>query len=450
MRRRRFVGQGLAAASAATAAALGWRHVASSERQGADAAPIDALVIGAGLAGLACAQRLMAAGRRVVVLEARPRLGGRIWTERRQGAAIDLGASWLHGIDNNPLYPLMSQQLGLSLRPTDALGRITIGPDGQRWTATRSAQAEAWLEALVDKAEQGGSPDQPLTALLPAQLTPDQRFTLIADVEHELGADLGSIAADAPLGDGQPLLGGDALVPGGLDQLVAHLARGLDIRLNQPVKQIHNSPQGVRVTTADGTVHQARVACCSVPLGVLKAGSIRFDPPLPAAKAEAIARLGMGVLDKIVLCFPKRFWDATGWIRNDGPQVGLWPEWVDLTPLIGRPALMGFNAASPARQLAQRSDGAIVASALTQLRRCYPEAAIPAPSEVLITRWAEDPYALGSYSYPAVGSSPAQRQELARRWDALVFAGEATSTAFPATLQGAYLSGRQAAQSLVS
>jgi len=446
MRRRLFVGAGLAA----LAAPLGWRRVASSQGQPGAAAPIEALVIGAGLAGLACAQRLKAAGRRVVVLEARQRLGGRIWTARRQGCAIDLGASWLHGVANNPLVPLFTGELGLPLRFTADLGRVTIGPDGQRWDVARDQRAEAWLAALVHQAEQQGSSGQPLSALLPARLSPDQRFTLIAEVEHELGADLGAIAADAPLGDGQPLLGGDALVPGGLDQLVAHLAQGLDIRLNQQVQQIHNSPQGVQVTTADGTVHQARVVCCSVPLGVLKAGSIRFDPPLPAAKAQAIARLGMGVLDKIVLFFPQRFWDATGWIRNDAPQQGLWPEWVDLTTLIGRPALMGFNAAGPARQLARQSDRAIVDSALVQLRRCYPQAVIPAPSDVLITRWSEDPYALGSYSYPAVGSTPAQRQELARLWDRLVFAGEATSAAFPATLQGAWLSGRQAAQTLLA
>lgn len=423
--------------------------MAPSQGQPGAAAPIDALVIGAGLAGLACAQRLRAAGHRVVVLEARQRLGGRIWGERRQGSAIDLGASWLHGIANNPLHSLITRELGLPLLPTDGLGRVTIGPDGQRWDAARSERADAWLAAWSNQAEREGSPDQPLSAQLPPRLSPDQRFTLIADVEHELGAELGSIAADAPLGDGQQLLGGDALVPGGLHQLVLHLAQGLEIRLGQAVHQIQNSPQGVRVTTASGAAYRARRLCCTVPLGVLKAGSIRFDPPLPPAKAQAIGRLGMGLLDKIVLLFPERFWDATGWIRNDSPQAGLWPEWVDLTPLIGRPALLGFNAADTARRMAQLGDDAIVSSALDQLRRCYPQAAIPPPSDVLITRWGEDPFSLGSYSFPAVGSTPALRQELGRRWDALVFAGEATSTAFPATLQGAYLSGRQAAQSLL-
>ena len=72
------------------------------------------------------------------------------------------------------------------------------------------------------------------------------------------------------------------------------------------------------------------------------------------------------------------------------------------------------------------------------------------PSEVLLTRWGKDPFSLGSYSYPAVGSTPAMRDELARRWGRMVFAGEAVSTSFPATIQGAYLSGIKAAKEILT
>jgi len=436
MRRRALLAGGLALPLAASGAVVGGKGA-------------DVLVIGAGLAGLACAQHLQGAGRRVRVLEARQRLGGRIWTGRVAGCAVDLGASWLHGIANNPLQRVVTRELVLPLLPSDGLGRVTIGPDGQRWSEVRTAQADAWLASLVQRAEQDGTAAQPLTALLPPALSADQRFTLIADVVHELGAEPGVIAADAPLGDGQELLGGDALLPAGLDRLVGHLARGLDIRLAQEVRQIQHGPQGVRVTTASGEVHQARWLCCTVPLGVLKAGTVVFDPPLPAAKQRAIATLGVGLLDKLVLLFPRRFWDGPGWLRNDGPVPGLWSEWFDLTPVIGRPGLMGFNAADTARRLAGHSDGELVASALAQLQRCYPQAEIPTPSAVLRTRWGDDPFAQGSYSFPAVGSTPALRGALAQRTGPLVWAGEATSTAFPATLQGAYLSGLQAAQQVL-
>ena len=441
MRRRTVIGQGMAA----SLALLGGLSLTSQPSQA-----IDAVVIGAGLAGLACAQQLIAAGRKVVVLEARQRIGGRIWTKQLQGSAIDLGASWLHGITNNPLHRLVTQELGLPVVPTNDEGQVTIGPDGQRWSSERREQADAWLAAFVRKAEDSGKATESLDSLLPARLTPDQRFTLIADVEHELGAELRTIAAHAPLGDGQELLGGDAMVPAGLDRLVRHLAKGVDIRLGKVVKQIENHSNGVKVTTADSTVIDAQALCCTVPLGVLKQGRIRFDPDLPAAKAQAIERLGMGVLNKIVLLFPQRFWDNSPWIRNDGPDAGLWPEWVDLTGLIGRPGLMGFTAANRARALEGQPDQYIVASALGQLKRCYREQVIPAPSGVLLTRWGEDPFSLGSYSYPAVGSTPAMREELAGRWNRMVFAGEAVSSSFPATLQGAYLSGIQAAKALLA
>jgi len=104
MRRRTLIRQGLATA----VAFMGGRLTAVAKPDQS----IDALVIGAGLAGLACAQRLMAAGQRVMVLEARQRIGGRIWTEHRQGCALDLGASWLHGTTNNPIHRLVSKDLG--------------------------------------------------------------------------------------------------------------------------------------------------------------------------------------------------------------------------------------------------------------------------------------------------------------------------------------------------
>jgi phytoene dehydrogenase-like protein len=225
------MGQGMAA----SLAVLGGISIASQRTQANDA-----VVIGAGLAGLACAQRLMAAGRKVVVLEARQRIGGRIWSEQRHGFAIDLGASWLHGITNNPLHRLVTKEVGVPVVPTNDQSQVTIGPYGERWSGERSEQADTWLAALVRRAEENGTTRESLETFLPARLTPDQRFTLIADVEHELGAELKTIAANAPLGDGEELVGGDAMVPAGLDRLVWHLAQGIEIRLGQVVKQIQN------------------------------------------------------------------------------------------------------------------------------------------------------------------------------------------------------------------
>ena len=443
MRRRAFVWQGLAASAAVLGGAIGpsWGQSAS--------APVDVIVIGAGLAGLACARRLIAAGRTVRILEARQRIGGRIWSNPQLGYPVDLGASWLHGISNNPLYPVVTRDLGLRTQITNYDDMVTIGPDGLPWDKRRTDRAGAWLDGFVRQAERSGSPSESLSRLLPVRLKPDQSFVLITDVVHEVGAEPKMIAANAPQGDGKDLRGPDVMVPAGLESLVRSVATGLDIRLGEEVRTIRNSAEGVTLTTARGTVHQARAVCCTLPLGVLKKGAIRFDPPLPAPKTLAIKRLGVGLLDKIVLQFPFSFWDNRQLIRNDGPTAGLWSEWYNLAPMLGRPVLMGFNAADRAREVAGLPDAAIVASALSALKRCYPSRTIPAPTGSLITRWGQDPFALGSYSYQAVDSTPSMRRELARPWLSVVFAGEATSVSFPATLQGAYLSGEEAAKSLL-
>ena len=440
IKRRAFLLQGLAA----SATTLGGLSRVSSQE-----APVDVLIIGAGLAGLACARRLKSSGKTVVVLEARQRIGGRISTSRQLGYPIDLGASWLHGISNNVLFPVVANQVYLRTVPTNYDNLITIGPDAKPWGTNQTRRAESWIERFVRDLERSGSINSPVSRLVPARVSPDQEFELIANVVHEVGADLGQIAAKYPQGDGRFLRGPDVMVPAGLDGLVNYLATGIDIRLGQDVRLIKNGRAGVTATTITGATFSAKKICCTVPLGVLQSNSIRFDPPLPAAKVIAINGLGMGLLDKIVLQFPSVFWDSKQLIRNDSDNHGLWAEWYNLMPVIGRPVLMGFNAASTAKQIARMSDTAIVASALSELRRCYPTKTIPVPNGYLLTRWGRDPHALGSYSFIRVGSSPSYREELGKPWNSLVFAGEAISTQFPATMQGAFISGEDAAKKLL-
>ena len=143
MRRRTVIRRGMTA----SLALLGGLSMAPPPKPA-----IDVIVIGAGLAGLACAQQLIAAGRTVVGLEARERIGGRIWCLQRQGYTIDLGASWLHGVANNPLHRLVTDQLGLPVLATDDQSQVTIGSDGQRWSNERRKQADAWLAAYAARA----------------------------------------------------------------------------------------------------------------------------------------------------------------------------------------------------------------------------------------------------------------------------------------------------------
>lgn len=444
MRRRALIQGALTLTAAGTLLGLAKHNRATT------ATSVDVLVIGAGIAGLACAQALQRQGRSVIVLESRDRLGGRIWTDTSLGLPLDLGASWLHGLATNPLAAMARQQLGLRLVPTDADDVITFASDGRPWSPQRRQVTESWLDAQLGRLEQQAA-TAPLASALPTGLSADQRLALTVTVEHELGADLVDVQAGLALGDGDALRGGDALLPTGLHPLVAHLSRDLDVRLSQRVISIEQPASGgVSVETEHGRLSAAKL-CCTVPLGVLQQGGLRFEPPLPAAKQQAIARIGMGLLDKLVLIFPRAFWGPQTVIRLQHPtQAGLWAEWFNLAPVLGRPVLLGFNAGSMARQLAQHSDATIVASALDALRRCYGAGAVPQPMAHRLSRWGHDPNTLGSYSYARVGMVASDRQTLAAPWGALVFAGEATSSSAPATLQGAYLSGLRAARELLA
>ncbi len=290
-------------------------------------------IIGAGMAGLSAGQALHRDGRIVTVIEARDRIGGRIWTDTSLGAPLDLGASWIHGDVDNPLMDL-ARQIGAQTRPTSD-SYVIRGADGR---ALRDSEAPAWLDEVVT-------------------------------TQHSAGAALADINTRAYWID-LDYDGDDMLLPRGYAPFVNALARDLDIRLDQQVAKITQTTSGVAI---DGAPFDAVVV--TVPLGALKAGAIRFDPPLPAQKQTAIDRLQMGVLDKLYLRYPAVFWDADKtWIitAETGLPPGQFNQWLNLHPYLGEPILVAFNGADPARDLSSLSDADIVARAETVLAQAYP------------------------------------------------------------------------------
>ena len=294
-------------------------------------------VVGAGVSGLALARDLESAGRDVVVFEARGRIGGRVHTVPDFGAPMELGASWIHGQIGNPLVT-MADALGLAREVTDGSYRIR-GGDGREM---RDRDAPGWLDEVTE-------------------------------VQHTAGASRAELNWTAYIL--QDDYGGeDAVLPGGYHRIVAALAEGLDIRLGHTVTGVSHGTDGV---TLRGGGHSARVDCAAVtvPLGVLKAGTIAFDPPLPDDKTSAIRRLGMGLLDKVYLRFDSAFWDPdVTWILT--PETGLpegaFNQWLNLDKVLGVPVLLAFNGGPPARALADLPDEEIVAQATSVLAKAYP------------------------------------------------------------------------------
>ncbi|MDX1993413.1 MAG: FAD-dependent oxidoreductase [bacterium] len=416
------------------------------------------LVIGAGAAGLGAARRLHDMDYAVTVLEARDRIGGRVWSNRVwPGLALDMGASWIHGVKGNPLTEL-AHLYGVNTFKSNYDSFVAYDPSGKKLT---EGQVD-YIYDLFDRVMKGVDEldDDHLSmreaveqVVRDMNLSPQERwaleFLLNVEIEEEFAADLEDLSVlyeDDEIGFG----GGDALFPQGYDQLLKPLADGLDIRLNHVVQNIAYDRDGVTVTTSQG-VFRARRAVVTLPLGVLKAGKVTFTPDLPKAKYEAMEMLGMGLLNKLYLRFPAVFWEKNKHlIGNMGAQRGEWPEFFNLAVATDQPVLACFIGAKAARAMEALSDEETVASAMQVLRRMY-GANIPDPEAYVLTRWGQDEFACGSYSYKRPGGYAEDRLTLAESVEeVLFFAGEATDIENTATVHGALMSGRRAAQEILA
>ncbi|WP_374338870.1 flavin monoamine oxidase family protein [Leeia sp.] len=419
--------------------------------------PQRVLVLGAGMAGLAAARTLVSQGHAVTLLEARERIGGRIWTSTVwPDVPVDMGASWIHGTQGNPLVSL-ARQAGARTQATRYASTTSYTPRLGKFTPAIENDLEAWREvieqALHNVSTQG--PDVAVRTVVERavgwdKLDEDDRayinYLLNDHFEQEFAGSAEELSARHF--DSEGFDGDDVLFPQGYSQLTDWLARGLTVRLGTVVQSVEQDEREVRVQTSQGRWVADHVIV-TLPLGVLQSGQVQFSPPLPQAKQTAIRSLGMGVLNKCYLRFPKVFWPNTDWltVMPDVAHRGQWQEWINLHRIARQPVLLGFNAVEFGRAIEGWSDRDVVHSAMQTLRSVF-GTQIPEPSRWQLTRWGQDPYARGAYSFNKLGSTPEMRDQLAASSGRLHFAGEATHRDYFATVHGAWLSGVQAARRL--
>jgi len=423
----------------------------------------DVIVVGAGVSGLAAARQLADEEWNVLVLEARDRVGGRVWSNRIwPGVALDMGAGWLEGSEDNPITEIVEEAEIDSIvynEDNDYLYKS----DGTEVSDEEIDDQEESYEKLMKEVDairrakkKKSEPDVPLQTVIDQvlkgwNLTSAQRqvidYSVTTTIESDYAADSTELSCYYwDYGDGFD--GDDYIFPEGYDQVPKALAEELDVRLEHVVKKVEYSDDGVRIVTSKGTF-EADYAIITVPLGVLKKGTIEFQPPLPAAKQKAIDRLGMGLLNRVYLRFPKVFWEKEshgfGIIPKERDE---WTEYVNFYPFVKEPILLCFNSGKYAREVEALSDQETVAKMMQTLRGVFGKG-IPEPSDALITRWSKDPYTFGSYSYMSVGSTPDDVVALAESIDDVVFfAGEATNEDYAGSVHGAILAGRRAAEEL--
>jgi monoamine oxidase len=301
-----------------------------------------------------------------------------------------------------------------------------------------------------DEDEEGEDDDEEADTASDADLAARLRALGIASLETDAASSLDRMSLLAYDDPEAGYDGASYFLPDGYDALPRHLARGIEVRTNVRVTAVRTGPGGVTVETGAGE-ERASAVVVTVPLGALRRDAIRFDPPLPREKRDAIEGLDMGTLDKIVLRVDQPFWSGSGNTFLYASRTrGELPLAIDWHRTSGHPALVMFGAGDWALAMEDREDAAIIADAMRVLRACF-GASAPDPVASLIQRWHRDALTLGSYFFVPVGSSQDARDALAAPvGETLFFAGEATNRRNPATVHGAHESELRVAEEVAN
>lgn len=440
----------------------------------------DVLIIGAGAAGLTAASALSARGLALAILEARDRIGGRIWTIRPSGSPlpVELGAEFVHGCAPETFG--LAQAAGLMLYERDgsawssAGGRLTALDDESRYDDGMGTI----LQALNTWQGEDRSFQSFIKERFASKRWAEARRSANGYVEGFDAAEPDQVSARW-LAQSEAAL---ASIEGersfrlvdGYDRLLWRLHMSLHperamLFLNTIVRTIQWSHGQVEVIARSALsaaleAFTARAAVITLPLGVLAAppdapGAVRFSPDLPGKRA-AIERLAMGQVVKVVLRFRETFWEHGGqelprlkrlsFLFSDDEVM---PTWWTNHPLL-TPMLTGWTGGPRAAKLARQSDEAIVGQALEALARVLHvrRGALEAQLEAWhLHNWSADPYACGAYSYVRAGGMDAPGQLAAPVEDTLFFAGEATNTdGFTGLVHGALVTGTRAANEIIA
>jgi monoamine oxidase len=405
---------------------------------------LDAVIVGAGAAGIAAARRLTAAGRRIAIVEAGAQVGGRCITDTKIfGVPYDRGAHWIHTPDINPVAKLATQT-GLDIYPAPPGQRVRIG---RRFA--REGEMEDYLatqvrasSAIADAARKG---DVPCSQALPKDLG-DWRSTIEFFLgPFGCGKDLSEVSAhDFARSTERDI---DAFCRQGFGALLAKLAVGLPVQLATPVTALEwGSRAGVEVATPRGRLIAAS-AIVTVSTNVLNAQKIKFIPELPRRQQDAAAKLKLGSYDHVALELPG---NPLG-LRND--------ELIFEKSHDRRTASLFANASGSTlcmidvggrfgRELSAKGEKEMVAFALEWLESMFGSDLKSAVRRRHATRWNQEPYVLGAFSAASPGGQPSRRV-LMEPLHRLFFAGEAVHETLWGTVGGAWESGERAADAVV-
>ena len=401
----------------------------------------DLIVVGAGAAGLAAGRRARELGLAVTVLEAKGRIGGRAWTDTESlGFPWERGANWLHDAEHN-LFRRHADAAGFAYEPKAAERLLW---SGGRFDPELRAALSDYAEAAFAAVEAAGAAGKDVAAA--AVIPPDPRFDRLfapwfaalngTEAEHMSTLDFARAAFD----------GGNWRVEAGYGALLAHYGRAVPVELATPARAIRWGGREIGVETGRGRL-SASAAIVTVSTNVLASGQIDFDPPLPAARRDALAAIPTGHAAKVALAFDGDAFgfEQTTFLRIDDPRHEAFI--FELLPF-RRPIAIGHLAAHWALEAETAGPEAMAEAATAALADVFGSALRKRVRAVATTAWSTDPDILGGYSCALPGQAD-RRLELARPLGArLFFAGEACSLHAYGTAHGAAETGIAAAEAV--
>jgi|SRR5579864_126330 len=428
----------------------------------------DVLILGAGVAGLSAAVGLARAGLRVEIIEARDRIGGRVFTkhDRILNHPVELGAEFVHGMPPEIWLPAQQHELKM----TEVDGTPWCSLDGKLQPC--NFQADKILEEMNDN-----DPDESFLDFLarkfPGEAHADAKRWATGYVSGFNAADPAEVSVHWLVHgrEAEEQIHGDRAfrIAGGyqklLDIFTAELkSLNVPIHLNTVVREVHWSHDSVKVMTLTNGLGAGQTktprALVTFPLGVLQSGSIHFLPDLPGEKKFSLEKLAMGKVVRVTLCFRERFWK---YIRPEGKGKNLgnlsflfsrgpvFPTWWTQMPE-HVPVITGWAPAKSAKTLAGMSDDGITDKAVEALSSLLGVKKAQIQSQLVAAYfhdWDSDPFSCGAYSYVKAGGEGCQRTLSAPIDNTLFFAGEATDiTGNNGTVHGAIASGIRAARDI--
>jgi monoamine oxidase len=415
------------------------------------------IIIGAGIAGLAAYHHLKEHGMDAMILEARDRCGGRIWTTNKLGIPLGLGANWIHGNDNNPIAQLATR-FHANMSPVDPNDVIIFDRHDKPIPNAKIQHFNIKFERLLKQAKELACHSEQDMSLLSAlsKLIPAENFSLVEEdlfakkcrsFEGYLGAGCESLSARHWDQD-EPWPGDNCFLPSSYQPIINGLQKNCLIQLNTLVKAINTHNDHVEIIT-ENEVFYADAVIVTLPLGILKKNLVSFSPALPDNKQQAIQRLGMGIFNITALKFPTAFWP------EKTPAIYFTPSrdlpitiFFNAYRFTQQPILIGYSGGEYARQLEALSDSELIEKTMRGFKSVW-GSTIPKPESWINTRWSCDPFSYGSFSYVATGASGTDFETMAEPVaNHLFFAGEATSK-HPGTTHGAYLSGIREAEKII-